>query len=188
MHQKKIVDSIKSITFVSKLYAMDEEQIKDRISTMLPLLDEKQSRLYLAAEAKSCGWGGKSKISRLSGVNRMLISRGAKELKNPDIQSPKDRIRKKGAGRKKEIDKQEGLVSAIKEIVEPHTMGAPMRPLLWTGKSVRKIQELLKEQGYKASHELIRQILQQELKYSMQSNKKTKEGGDQPDRDHNLNI
>jgi hypothetical protein len=139
---------------------MEEAQIKDRISGMLPLLNEKQTRLYLALEAKSCGWGGKSKIARLSGVNRMLISRGDKELENPDIQSYKDRIRKKGGGRKKETDKQDGLVSAIKDIVEPHTMGDPMCALLWTGKSVRKIQELLKDQGYKVSHELIRQILQ----------------------------
>jgi hypothetical protein len=55
---------------------MNDETIKDRIKTMLSYLDEKQSRIYLAAEAKSQGWGGKSKIARISGVNRMLITRG----------------------------------------------------------------------------------------------------------------
>jgi len=83
---------------------------------------------------------------------------------------------------KKEIDKQAGLVSAILQIVEPHTLGDPMKPLLWTSKSVRHIQEELKKQGFKASHELIRQILK-EQDYSLQANRKTKEGGEHPDRD-----
>ncbi|MDR1676446.1 MAG: ISAzo13 family transposase [Tannerella sp.] len=161
---------------------MEEAKIKERISTTLSFLNEKQSRLYLAAEAKSYGWGGKSKIASISGVNRMLIARGVKELENPELQTSEKRIRKNGAGRKKETDKQEGLVAAIEEIVEPHTVGDPMKILLWTSKSVRNIQESLKKQNYKVSHELIRQLLQN-LGYSMQGNKKTKEGGDQPDRD-----
>jgi transposase len=161
---------------------MDEEKIKVRIATVLPLLNEKQSRLYLAAEAKSNGWGGKSKIARLSGVSRLLIARGEKELENTELQAGNSRIRHKGAGRKKEIDKQEGLISAITQIVEPHTAGDPMKLLLWTSKSVRNIQESLVNHGYKVSHELIRQLLQ-EIGYSLQTNRKTKEGGDHPDRD-----
>jgi transposase len=161
---------------------MDNEDIRIRISAILPYLNEKQSRLYLAAEAKSYGWGGKSKIARLSGVSRLLIARGIKELECPEGQSNKNRIRGKGAGRKKEIDRQSDLLSALEDIVEPHTVGDPMKILLWTSKSVRNIQGLLKERNYKVSHELIRQLLQ-ELGYSMQSNRKTKEGGGQPDRD-----
>jgi hypothetical protein len=74
------------------------------------------------------------------------------------------------------------LLAAIEEIIEPHTVGDPMKMLLWTSKSVRNIQELLKERNYKVSHELVRQLLVK-LGYSMQGNRKTKEGGDQPDRD-----
>jgi transposase len=161
---------------------MDEEKIKQRIVLVLPILDEKQSRLYLAAEAKSIGWGGQTIIARLSGKSRLLIGRGEKELQNSDIQSEKDRIRRKGAGRKKEIDKQEGLVSSIKEIIEPYIVGDPERLLLWTSKSVRHIREALKELGYQVSHELVRQILSS-LGYSLQTNKKTKEGGEHVDRD-----
>jgi transposase len=167
---------------VKKISTIDDAKIKERISSILPCLDERQSRIYLAAEAKSHGWGGKSKIARLSGVNRMLITRGEKELNNCELPAEDGRIRKRGAGRKKETDKQEGLLAAIKQTVEPHTVGDPMQPLLWTSKSVRNIQEELETQNYKISHELVRQLLQK-LGYSMQSNRKTKEGGDHPDRD-----
>jgi hypothetical protein len=161
---------------------MEDDKIQERINSLAPFLNEKQRRLQLAVEAKSYGWGGQSKISMLSGANRMLIARGIKELENIDLQTDKDRIRHKGSGRKKEVTKQEGLVAAILQIVEPHTVGDPMKPLLWTSKSVRHIQKELLEQGFKASHELIRQILI-EQKYSLQTNRKTKEGGNHPDRD-----
>jgi hypothetical protein len=133
-------------------------------------------------EAKIYGWGGKSKIAELSGESRFLIACGVKELNDPALQSEGDSIRHSGGGRKKEINKQPGLVAAILEIVDPYTVGDPMKPLLWTSKSVRHIQKELKEKGYNISHELIRQILQQQ-KYSLQTNRKTKEGGNHPDRD-----
>lgn len=161
---------------------MEESKIKERITSVLPHLSEKQRRLYLGAEAQSYGWGGKSKIAELSGESRFLVSRGVNELNNPALQTSADRIRRPGGGRKKEIEKQEGLVSAILQIVEPHTVGDPMNPLLWTSKSVRHIQEELKLYGYEVSHELIRQLLQDQ-NYSLQTNRKTKEGGEHPDRD-----
>ena len=161
---------------------MEDIVIKKRIESVLPILNEKQTRIYLASESESLGRGGKSKISKLSGVSRSSISRGEKEIKKSDIQAGKGNIRKAGGGRKKEISKNLGLVDAIKQIVEPYTVGDPESLLIWTSKSVRKIKELLEQQGYKISHELIRQILQ-ELGYSLQTNRKTKEGGTHPDRD-----
>jgi transposase len=161
---------------------MEELIIKKKLERMLPILNEKQSRIYLATEAESLGWGGKSKISELSGVSRAAIARGEKEIKGSNIEVEKGRIRKTGGGRKKEVSKNLGLVDAIKQIVEPYTVGDPESLLLWTSKSVRKIKELLENQGYKISHELIRQILQ-ESGYSLQTNRKTKEGGDHVDRD-----
>jgi transposase len=161
---------------------MKDQEIKQRIVIVLPLLNEKQARLYLGAESKSYGWGGQTKISQLAEVSRALVARGEREIDNPELQTDTNKIRHQGAGRKKEIIKQEGLKTAIQQIVEPHTIGDPMKVLLWTSKSVRKIQMLLEEKGYKVSHELIRQILQ-DLGYSLQSNKKTQEGGNHPDRD-----
>jgi transposase len=161
---------------------MEDIKIRARIAGITPFLNEKQTRLYLAIESKSYGWGGKSKIAELSGASRFLISRGEKELDNPGLQTDIKRVRHKGGGRKKEVDKQAGVVSAILQIVEPHTLGDPVKPLLWTSKSVRHIQAELKKQGFNLSHELIRQILK-EQEYSLQANRKTKEGGKHPDRD-----
>jgi hypothetical protein len=74
---------------------MEDETVKKKIATMLPVLDEKQTRLYLAGEAQCIGWGGQSRIAALSGKSRFLIARGAKELQSPDIQAPPNRIRRK---------------------------------------------------------------------------------------------
>jgi len=156
--------------------------IKQRIDTILPYLNEKQSRLYLANEALSYGWGGITLISNLSGKSQKIIQLGAKELKKEIPEAPENRIRREGAGRKREKDKQQGLEQAILDIVEAHTVGDPMRVIMWTSKSVRNIQEELKIKGFKVSHELTRQILQQN-NYSLQSNRRTQEGGNHPDRD-----
>jgi len=156
--------------------------IKQRIDTMLPYLNEKQSRLYLANEAISYGWGGITLISKLSGKNQKIIHLGIKELKKEIPEAEGNRIRREGGGRKREKDKQHGLEQAILDIVEAHTVGDPMRVIIWTSKSVRNIQEELLKQGFKVSHELIRQILQ-ENNYSLQSNRRTQEGGNHPDRD-----
>ena len=158
-----------------------DEVIKARIETVLPTLNERQRRIYLAAEAKSYGWGGKSKISELSSVARKTIAKGANESSEENPLT-KNRIRKKGGGRKKLTEHQPELLCAIEDIVSPHTMGDPMNPLIWTSKSLRKISKALQNIGYEVSHEIVRKCLM-ELNYSLQSNKKTKEGGNHPDRD-----
>ena len=155
--------------------------IKARIERVLPLLNERQSRMYLAAESTSIGRGGKTRIAKLASVTRKTIAKGEKEI----IEESKPmgtRIRKEGGGRKKAIIHQPDLLIAIEDIVSPHTMGDPMNPLIWTSKSIRKIQSILKERGFDICHEVVRQCLI-ELRYSMQSNKKTKEGGTHEDRD-----
>jgi transposase len=161
---------------------MEDEKIKRRIETILPMLDERQTRIYLASEAQSIGWGGQTKIAFLSGKSRFLIARGEKELENPAIQAVSGDIRRKGGGRKTEADRQAGLVAKIKQIIDFHTAGDPERLLLWTSKSVRHIQESLKQSGYKISHETIRRILSSEG-YSLQTNRKVREGGEHVDRD-----
>jgi len=150
--------------------------IKTRIESILPMLNEQQRRIYLAAEAKSIGWGGKSKISQLSSVTRRTIAKGETES------SLKDRIRKEGGGRKKSVEQQPEILQIIKDLVSPHTLGDPMNPLIWTSKSLRKIAAELLVYGYVVSHELVRKSLII-LGYSLQANKKTKEGGESPDRD-----
>jgi transposase len=167
---------------------------------MLSVLNERQSRIYLGVEAENLGWGGISKVHQLSGVNRRTIAAGVKEIGQEVSELEKNRIRKKGGGRKKEVEKQPQIMLKIKEIILPHTMGDPEKPLIprtsytvqvWCSKSVRKIQKTLRDEGYQISHESIRKYLKM-LGFSLQSNtctaykvrgKKTKEGGDHPDRD-----
>ncbi len=158
-----------------------DDVIKMRIETVLPILDERQRRIYLAAESQSIGWGGKSKIAQLSSVTRRTIAKGERESFYTENDSLKNRIRKNGGGRKKMIEHQPKMLQAIADLVAPHTMGNPMNPLIWTSKSIRKITAELLALGYNVCHEVVRQCLI-ELGYSLQANKKTKEGGDSPDR------
>ena len=156
--------------------------IQKRLDIVLSLLDERQRRIFLGAEAQSIGWGGVRKIHQLSGVNRKTIASGLKEI-NCGIETllGKDRIRVVGGGRKTLLEKYPLLLQDIMEIVRPHTLGDPESPLIWCSKSIRKIHEVLLAQGYQISHETIRKCLQI-LGFSLQSNKKTKEGSNHPDR------
>ncbi len=113
-----------------------DEIIKARIEAVLPILNEHQQRVYLAAEAKSYGWGGKTKIAELSSVSRKTITKGDREPQEEGNISKQDRIRKKGGGRKKLTDHDPKLLQTIEDIVSPHTLGNPMNPLIWTSKSL----------------------------------------------------
>lgn len=160
--------------------------LKEKFSKVLPFLNEKQRRLYLGSEALYIGRGGVAKVSSLTGVSRITINSGVSDLlstndENIDTSSQK-RVRQKGGGRKKKSELDGDIKKTIFEIVSPHTMGNPMNPLVWTSKSLRKISELVKERGYNISHKLVGVILSEEG-YSLQSNRKTDEGGTHIDRD-----
>lgn len=150
--------------------------IKERIATILPLLNERQRRIYLAAEAKSIGWGGKAKIAALSHTSRSTIAKGQQDAKEVT-----QRVRKPGGGRKKQIDNQPQLLPKIKSLVDPYTLGDPINPLIWTSKSVRKITAELVASNYKVCHEVVRKCLKL-LGFSLQANKKTDEGATNEDR------
>jgi hypothetical protein len=156
--------------------------IKTRIESVLPILNERQRRIYLSAEAQSIGWGGKTLISKLSSVARRTIAKGETESLTIESDTTKNRIRKEGGGRKKLVVHQPEILQALENIVSPHTMGNPMNPLIWTSKSIRKIAAALSKLEFNICHEAVRQCLI-ELGYSLQANKKTKEGGASPDRD-----
>jgi hypothetical protein len=160
----------------------EKEKIKERINSVLPLLNESQKRQYLGAEARSMGWGGISKVSKLTGVNRASIKCGIDEIEGVKEKAGDGRIRKSGGGRKSHTYHYPELDSDIKSIVEAHTMGDPERLLLWVSKSIRHVSKALETLGYKVSHETVRQRLKN-MGYSLQSNKKTLEGGTHPDRD-----
>jgi transposase len=157
--------------------------LKEKYDSLLPHLGEKETRLVLAADAKSLGRGGLSKVSKISGVSRVTLNAGLKDLLPQAVPlGAANRSRRSGGGRKKEVEKNTNLAQAIESIVSPHTMGDPMKPLQWTSKSLRKIAEQVKGMGFDVSHRLVGEFLKN-LGYSLQSNRKTDEGGTHVDRD-----
>ena len=161
-----------------------DEELQKKFSSILPHLDESAARLYLGSEARILGRGGKQRVAKLAGVSRVRIDKGIAELsadKVLDKNTLSPRIRKVGGGRKQHKQSQSGLMEALESIVNPHTRGDPMKVLLWSSKSLRNIEAALKEKGYSVSYVTVSDLLKS-LGYSLQANKKTEEGGKDPDR------
>ncbi|MEZ6097380.1 MAG: ISAzo13 family transposase [Pirellulaceae bacterium] len=143
-------------------------------------LDERGRRRWAASEALELGYGGITAVSLATGLSDRTIRTGIKELRscNP---MPSTRQRRTGGGRKPlEID-QPDLINAIDRLVEPTERGDPQSPLRWTCKSLNNLQRELRSQGYQVGRTKISKILRS-LGYSLQGNRKTREGGDHPDR------
>jgi len=160
--------------------------LQKKYEKLLPILNESTARLYLASEAESLGRGGKQRVSRLAKVSRVRIDKGIQELNNQSLLEQSDenhRIRKVGGGRKKLKEINSKLVSALESIVSPHTMGDPMKVLLWTNKSLRNIAKVLNDKGFVISYVTVGDILKS-MGFSLQVNKKTEEGGKDPDRNN----
>lgn len=165
---------------------MTKEMISKRFKHLSPLLDEKQLRLYVAAEAMVIGRGGISLASKATGVSRPTITMGCKELLEQGATKSASsaatvRVRKIGGGRKRATDLDETLRSDLEGLVEPVTRGDPESPLRWTSKNVRKLADELKKMGHKTSHRMVAELLH-EMDYSLQANRKTAEGSSHPDR------
>ncbi len=159
----------------------EEAGIKRRFELVAGELNERSRRLVAASEAVAIGWGGISAVSRATGLSRKAISHGIKELQERG-EGSEGRIRRIGGGRKTTVSKDPSLREDLERLVEPLTRGDPESPLRWTCKSVRKLAEELIRQGHQVSHQLVSEVLY-ELGYSLQANRKTREGGDHPDRD-----
>jgi hypothetical protein len=166
---------------------MEKELITKRFELLAPLLDERQLRLYVAAEALVQGRGGISLTSQATGVSRPTITIGCKELLQLDAKTegtqsaPIGRVRKPGGGRKRTIDLDETLRADLEGLIEPVTRGDPESPLRWTSKSVRRLADELNKMGHKTSHRMVAELLRQ-TGYSLQANRKTIEGSANPDR------
>jgi transposase len=145
--------------------------LKIRIETMLPILNERQRRVFLATEAIAIGYGGISRISKISGISRVTITQGIKEIENGHITQNTDRSRRKGGGRKPISEVQSGIIQELENILEGNVSGDPMKPLMWTSKSVRNIEKALKDSGYNISYSTVSELLKN-LGYSLQSNRK----------------
>jgi len=154
--------------------------LKRRAGHLMRHLDERGKRLFAASEALRLGYGGVSLISRACGLSRVTITRGLRELKGKPL--PPGRIRREGAGRPPLASRDPALTGALEKLVEPAARGDPESPLRWTCKSTRTLAAELTFRRHPVSHVKVAQMLHG-MGYSLQGNRKTEEGEDDPDRD-----
>ena len=160
---------------------MDTGILRTKFESLAPALDERARRLWAATEAKAIGHGGIALVSRATGVSYSTITRGLRELASGSPPEP-GRVRRPGGGRKKTLAKDPTLVADLDGLVEPTAAGDPQLPLRWTSKSVRKLAGELRAMGHDVSHQLVLELLYASG-YSLQANRKSREGSNHPDRD-----
>ena len=159
---------------------IDTSVIRERFKAVGPDLNERSRRLLVAAEARTAGHGGISAASQATGLARSTIGRGLKDLADPGSLSGE--VRRPGGARPKLTETDPTLLEDLRQLVEPATMGDPMRPLLWVAKSRAKLAAALRAMGHKVTASSIPKLLKL-LKYRRQVNRKTLEGSHNPDRD-----
>jgi hypothetical protein len=158
----------------------DSTGVKKRFSALSKFLDERSRRLLAGAESLALGRGGISAVSRITGLSRPVIRQGMAELKSGKV-TLAGRVRRPGGGRKKISERDPSVITDLEKLVEPVTRGDPESPLRWTCKSVRRLSQELAQQGHHISYPVVAELLD-ELGYSLQANRKTKEGDTHPDR------
>jgi transposase len=155
--------------------------IREKYQAIAGDLDERGRRRWAAAEARSLGHGGITAVAAATGISDRTIRTGIRELNDPDA-IPPGRQRRSGAGRPAREDEQPELVDALEALIDDTTRGDPMTVLRWTCHSTRALAKELGRQGFQVSSTKVGQLLRA-AGYSLQSNRKTVEGKQHPDRD-----
>jgi hypothetical protein len=160
------------------------ERLRVKYEALSPVMDERVRRQWAAAEASTLGWGGIATVSAATGLARNTIAAGLRELgyrqEHPD-EPVALRLRRVGGGRKALTETDPGLLQALDALVDPVTRGHPESPLRWTCKSTRKLAVELQRQKHPVTDRTVAALLKQSG-YSLQANRKTKEGSSHPDR------
>lgn len=155
--------------------------LRSKHAALAPVFTERSRRIWAATEARAIGHGGIALVERATGISRSTIQRGLREL-DADTPLAPGRTRKAGGGRKRVTTLDPTLLRDLDALVEPTAPGDPDSPLRWSSKSVRTLAVALHALGHHVSHTVVAELLQ-ELGYSLQSNVKTREGRQHPDRD-----
>jgi Rhodopirellula transposase DDE domain len=159
---------------------IDTAAIRVRYETLAPFLNERTRRLFAASEALTAGRGGIAAVARAIGIARSTIGRGLAEL-SVDGAATTKRVRRPGGGSKPATETQPGLVAALEALVQSSIRGDPTAPLRWVSKSQRHLSAALAQQGFTAGQKLVGRLLVK-LEFSLQANRKTREGTQHPDR------
>jgi hypothetical protein len=168
--------------FVELGVVVDEQGIGERYQLLSGqgLLDERTRRLWAAAEARSAGYGGLAAVVRATGISESTVLRGLADLDSEERPAP-GKIRRH-PGRTPILEREPGLWEALERLVDPVTRGDPESPLRWTSKSGAKLAQALREMGHDVVDRTVLRLLKAKG-YSLQSNRKTREGASHPDRD-----
>jgi Rhodopirellula transposase DDE domain len=163
--------------------AQELARIQRKYQALLPEMDERRRRQWAAAEARELGWGGVSLVARATGLSRPTITVGLRELSQPISQRAAQtaRVRRPGGGRRPVTESDPELLAALESLVEPVTRGDPESPLRWTCKSTRRLAEELTRKDHRVGPRTVAALLH-EAGYSLQANRKTREGLAHPDR------
>ncbi|MGH7179283.1 MAG: ISAzo13 family transposase [Tepidisphaeraceae bacterium] len=159
--------------------------VQEKYQVMRPALNERTRRLWAAAEARSLGRGGVAAVMAATGMSSATVDKGLRELDAWESGSavlPPERSRQPGGGRKRARDQQRGLAEALRRLVEPTARGDPQRPLRWTCKSTSKLAAELRRQGFRVGPRTVAKELAEQA-FSLQANRKTREGASHRDRD-----
>lgn len=157
------------------------ETLRRKFGALVGDLDERGRRRWAAVEARALGRGGITAVARATGMSDRTIRTGLIELDDPHPLSA-DRQRRAGGGRKSYRATQPGLREALDRLIEPTTRGTPTGPLRWTCLSTSRLAEALRAGGFTAGPSTVRRLLAA-MGYSLQANRKTREGRQHPDRD-----
>jgi Rhodopirellula transposase DDE domain len=161
---------------------VDERGIAERFRLLSEqrVLDERGRRLWAAVEARSAGRGGIAAVVRATGISESTVLRGLADLESGEVPLP-GRVRRHpgpvGIG-----EREPGLEEDLERLIDPVTRGDSESPLRWTSKSAAKLAEALRGMGHQVVDRTVLRLLKAKG-YSLQSNRKTREGASHPDRD-----
>jgi len=158
------------------------EHIRHKYTALAPLLNERTRRCRAATEAQALGYGGISAVAEAVGMARGTTHAGLAEVQARETAVVPKRIRRMGGGRQTLTEKDRELLDALNQLVEPTTRGDPESPLRWTCKSTTRLAQELEQAGHPLSQRSVCTLLHAQH-YSLQANRKTREGSAHPDRD-----
>jgi hypothetical protein len=162
---------------------VDLAAIHTRFEALHLLLDERQRRLWAAAEARAIGHGGISRVAAATGLSRTTIRQGLREVPQPDQPATpaRPRSRRPGAGRKPLTQRDSSLLPALEALLEPGPAAAPLSPLRWTCKSIRRLVAELRHQGHPVGPRRLAELLHH-LQFRLQDTRRARAGALHPDR------
>ena len=158
---------------------IDRQAIRQRWEADGSKRDERGRRLFAASEVRAAGWGGLAAVSSITGLARSTIERGLKDVDAPPLAA--GQVRREGGGPRPLTERDATLLDDLKRLVEPATLGDPVRPLLWVSKSLDKLAAALAAMGHSISPNSVRKLLT-EIGFSRQVNRKADDGSSHPDR------